>query len=62
MYKTLNLRNWKKGRESGKHINGMEEEGCNLTTKGGTWMCQYFNLCEGTPGAEIAYKPRERRK
>lgn len=37
-------------------------DGCCLATKGGTWMCQFMPLCDGVPGAEIAYKPKTHRK
>ena len=35
---------------------------CCLVTKGITSMCQYQALCDEMPGAEIAYKLKERRK
>ena len=37
-------------------------DGCCITSKGGTWMCQFMPLCSEIPGAEIAFMPREHRK
>lgn len=37
-------------------------DSCCLVTKGVTSMCSYQALCDCVPGAEIAYKPRARRR
>ena len=36
--------------------------GCCMVSKGITNLCSYQALCDNVPGAEIAYKPKERRK
>lgn len=37
-------------------------DSCCLVTRGVTSMCQYMPLCDGVPGAEIAFQERTRRK
>ena len=37
-------------------------DGCTIITKNFVGHCEYSALCQGIEGADIAYKPRERRK
>lgn len=63
---------WKQGLDSladyiyslGTDINNYpcNPDSCCLVTKGVTSMCSYSDLCDGVPGAEIAFKPRQARK
>ena len=37
-------------------------DGCCITSKNFSSICQYFALCTEVPGASIAFKPKEHRK